>query len=156
MWSWKKTVVYPHGFVSLLFLIYRVELKDSSPSNIYHKKYRRNVPNLPCGVESLHKLEHTQIAWQTVPNLPCGVERQILQLLTQQLKEFLIYRVELKVQVERRKFLALPPVPNLPCGVERPGALCLMWVVVCVFLIYRVELKANSGSSTKIMFCLRS
>ena len=73
--------------------MYRVELKDGAS---YRGWPAHKVPNVPCGVESLHQAEGS-LAPFVVPNVPCGVERPQPQ--------------------------ACPPlykaVPNVPCGVER-------------------------------------
>ena len=79
--------------VILLFLMYRVELKESI------------VPGLFRTVT-------------LVPNVPCGVERMILVNFANVPCEFLMYRVELKAFLLILQILPIYLVPNVPCGVE--------------------------------------
>ena len=80
---------------------------------------------------------------------------------------FLMYRVELKVEIEignpfikdyvpnvpcgveryyfPEELIFVPQVPNVPCGVERSTSLRTFWMV-SGFLMYRVELKAKPCS----------
>ena len=61
----------------------------------------RNVPNAPCGVESILNTRSGGFLFLRVPNAPCGVERRRGEVI-----------------------ITLPhPVPNAPCGVERSLAL---------------------------------
>ena len=63
-----------------------------------------------------------------VPNLPCGVERKDFHLLIK-----LIHQL---------------PVPNLPCGVESSTVCKHKETFKLVFLICRVELKAEQATGT--------
>ncbi len=76
------------------FLMYRVELKALSPW--LKPPTTPCVPNVPCGVES-----RTDLPWLTVA------------------AGFLMYRVELKVELmQNQKSNSESKVPNVPCGVE--------------------------------------
>ena len=71
-------------FFFLWFLMYRVELKDSTPE--------------PSRVHSLH-----------VPNVPCGVEsKNLVRDLSLTQKRFLMYRVELKEPSNSLGFALFP------------------------------------------------
>ena len=74
--------------------MHRVELKAVISDTVILAT--KQVPNAPCGVESLSKLLYFFLAF-SVPNAPCGVERQ---------KEELPFKPSVVV-------------PNAPCGVER-------------------------------------
>ena len=54
-----------------------------------------------------------------VPNVPCGVESLFWFLLDLNYSPFLMYRVELKVSLFRPTSFTHMAVPNVPCGVER-------------------------------------
>ena len=73
--------------------MYRVELKDSPPNNT---ALSCEVPNVPCGVESIEKMDKDIQELREVPNVPCGVESFITL----------------------HKTLQFFSVPNVPCGVE--------------------------------------
>ncbi len=75
--------------------MYRVELKERQAGG--GDILQRDVPNVPCGVESWKRLDLRKRKF-FVPNVPCGVERQVAQYLGR----------------------GLMAVPNVPCGVERP------------------------------------
>ncbi len=85
-----------------------------------------------------------------VPNVPCGVESLIEGgfPLPIQGEEFLMYRVELKAFFQASCLHLLRFVPNVPCGVESSE-----WVnahglkTLSAFLMYRVELKEAQGRS---------
>ena len=65
------------------------------------KTNTREVPNAPCGVESVRKLRYVNVLFPL----------------------FLMRRVELKAQVCQRKRSDTRCVPNAPCGVESVGGL---------------------------------
>ncbi len=99
-----------------MFLMHRVELKDSRRSGNV-RPANTQVPNAPCGVESLYESD-VEKEFIPVPNAPCGVERWE------------------KLKKEHEESI----VPNAPCGVEshtdtrgltNSGG----------FLMHRVELK---------------
>ena len=57
-----------------------------------------------------------------------------------------MYRVELKVKVYCLSSKPLEIVPNVPCGVESTfDSSSRYWSIRCMFLMYRVELKAASA-----------
>ena len=62
-----------------MFLMHRVELKaDTLRENL--NALSKNVPNAPCGVESIvNRMHHWAMAG--VPNAPCGVERGLRSIL---------------------------------------------------------------------------
>ncbi len=111
------------------------------------------VPNAPCGVESLKLLLFFK-ASLIVPNAPCGVERRAEKLMKPFFifvpnapcgvesfgKEFrkcgdqlfLMHRVELKDKARAHLPPSQGPVPNAPCGVERLALQILCaWDVPC-------------------------
>ncbi len=53
------------------------------------------VPNAPCGVES-EKENPSYKQQMGVPNAPCGVESSRCPANKQELRQFLMHRVELK------------------------------------------------------------
>ena len=112
-----------HFWVCFLFLMHRVELKDSSqicriilfPRFLMHRVELKvgfqcysdcclDVPNAPCGVERYQQLA---LDWliTSVPNAPCGVESGLICTEMWQSKAFLMHRVELKVLILPGLFL---------------------------------------------------
>ena len=53
------------------------------------------VPNAPCGVESMATTSFACLA-PVVPNAPCGVESSTVARWIEESKRFLMHRVELK------------------------------------------------------------
>ncbi len=84
-------------------------------------------------VELKGSLKASIKASKLVPNVPCGVERKIGGLNIQ----------------------FLPFVPNVPCGVESLFTL-LRYGKTEGFLMYRVELKVGTPSSSSIWTSLSS
>jgi hypothetical protein len=74
--------------------MHRVELKVEKGGENY--LFHHNVPNAPCGVESLKKATEPIPQMIIVPNAPCGVESKTLELLLGEESQFLMHRVELK------------------------------------------------------------
>ena len=104
------------------------------------------VPNAPCGVESYCGSFYYSHG-QAVPNAPCGVERQehLLSCQRQPSLEFLMHRVELKV--ERENFKPQPYfVVFLMHRVELKvfSIKCSTNLSLYSFLMHRVELKARN------------
>ncbi len=98
--------------------MYRVELKVDS--FIYYRTWG-DVPNVPCGVESRKYGVELSYLWVVVPNVPCGVERPL-----------------------KASGSSTPSgVPNVPCGVERQIRRGRRRKRYLLFLMYRVELKAD-------------
>ena len=76
-----------------------------------------------------------------VPNAPCGVESLRIGVDIPQLSWFLMHRVELKERKELQKIAPVPRVPNAPCGVERQLVCISSSSSDLTFLMHRVELK---------------
>ena len=78
--------------------MYRVELKVSNASaNLIMQSL--SVPNVPCGVERREGKHHGDATHPKVPNVPCGVESRNRKRFLRRNNLFLMYRVELKVNV---------------------------------------------------------
>ena len=59
-----------------------------------------------------------------------------------------MHRVELKAEYSEALFFNIWTVPNAPCGVESKN-IHLSDIIICMFLMHRVELKVASSGAEK-------